>query len=40
MAKRKCIKANIAGCIKRTLIVLAVVAVIGLVTTLIEGITL
>lgn len=40
MAKRKCVKANIAGCIKRTLILLAVFAVIGLITTLIEGVTL
>ena len=40
MAKRKCIKANIAGCIKRTLILLAVITVIGLITTLIEGVAL
>lgn len=40
MAKRKCAKANIAGCIKRTLIVLAVITALGLITTLIEGITL
>ena len=40
MAKRKCVKANIADYIKRTLILLAVFAVIGLITTLIEGVTL
>ena len=40
MAKRKCIKANIAVCIKRTLIVLAVITALGLITTLIEGVTL
>ena len=40
MAKRKCVKANIADYIKRTLILLAVFAVIGLITTRIEGITL
>lgn len=40
MAKRKCVKANIADYIKRTLILLAVITVIGLITTLIEGIIL
>ena len=40
MVKRKCVKADIVGCIKRTLILLAVITALGLITTFIEGITL
>ena len=40
MAERKCVKANIADYIKRTLILIGAVTVLGLITTLIEGITL